>query len=126
MNFIKHCIYPAVCLGVIILFFTITGLFDIVLAVFYSRFYSTAAFIVTFGVGGVFACIFCYTKAVQFAPAKNEFTRWSIIIFTWIISLLFIFLLSALEGGEYEAAFISFGITLALTTLLFVKGKVEL
>lgn len=54
---------------------------------------------------------------------KSEFARWSIIIFVCITALLSIFLLSALEGGEYESAFIAFGITLALTTLLFIKGK---
>ena len=126
MNFINRWVYLPACLGIIILFFTLTSLFDIVIATFYPRFYSLAAFIVSFGVGGVFACVFCYAKAIDFATVKNEFTRWSVIILIWITALLFIFLLSVLEGGEYEAAFISFGITLALTTLLFIKGSVSL
>jgi hypothetical protein len=49
----------------------------------------------------------------------------SIIVLIWITALLFIFLFYVLEGGEYEAAFISFGVTLSLTSLLFVKGKTE-
>jgi hypothetical protein len=125
MNLSNRLLSLIIGLGIIILLFTITSLFDIVIAVFYSRFYSTAAFVTTFGVGGVFAGIFSYSKAVGHASVKNEFTRWSVIIFIWIIALLFIFLLSAIEGGEYKAAFISYGITMALTTLLFVKGKLE-
>jgi hypothetical protein len=106
--------------------FVVTSLFDIVIAVFSARFYSTAAFVVTFGVGGVFAGIFCYSRAVGYAAVKNEFTRWSVIILIWVTAALFIYPLSVLEGGEYQAAFISYGVTLALTTLLFMKGKIEL
>jgi hypothetical protein len=126
MNFSNRFLSLIIGLGIIILLFVITSLFDIVIAVFYSRFYSTAAFVVTFGVGGVFAGVFSYSRAVGYAADKNEFTRWSIIILIWITAALFIYPLSALEGGEYRSAFISFGITLALTTLLFVKGKVAL
>jgi hypothetical protein len=125
MNLSNRLLSLTIGLGIIILLFTITSLLDIVIAVFYSRFYSTAAFVTTFGVGGVFAGIFSYSKAIGYASVKNEFTRWSVILFIWIIALLFIFLLSTLEGGEYKAAFISYGITMALTTLLFVKGKLE-
>ncbi len=124
MNIIKRWIYLPACAGIIVFMFILTSLLDVVLAVFSQRFYSTAAFIVMFGVGGVFAAMFSYTKAVDFAGLKNEFTRWSSIILIWIMALLFIFLFSVLEGGEYAAAFISFGITLALTTLLFMKGEV--
>ena len=116
--------YLPACAAIIMLFFIFTSLADIMLVMFYQRFYSTAAFIVVFGVGGIFAAFFSYTKAIDFAGIKNEFTRWSTIILIWIIALLFIFLFAVLEGGEYKAAFISFGITLALTTLLFMKGEV--
>lgn len=126
MNFSNRFLSLTIGLGIIILLFVITSLFDIVIAVFYSRFYSTAAFIVTFGVGGIFAGVFSYSYAVGYAAVKNNFTRWSVIILIWVTAALFIYPLSALEGGEYRSAFISFGITLALTTLLFVKGKVAL
>jgi hypothetical protein len=126
MNLIKRWMYLPVCICIIFLFFIIISLFDILLAVFYSRFYSTAAFVVTFGVGGVFAAFFCYAKAAAVAGVKSRFTRWTILILIWITALLFIFLLSALEGGEYKAAFIAYGITLALTSLLFVKGDLEI
>ena len=125
MNFSNRFLSLAIGLGTIILLFIITSLLDIVIAVFYSRFYSTAAFIVTFGVGGVFAGVFSYSNAVGYAVIKNEFTRWSVIILIWVTAALFIYPLSVLEGGEYKAAFISYGVTLALTMLLFVKGKVE-
>ena len=126
MNFNNRFLSLAIGLGTIILLFIITSLLDIVIAVFYSRFYSTAAFIVTFGVGGVFAGVFSYSSAVGYAVIKNEFTRWSVIILIWVAAALFIYPLSVLEGGEYKAAFISYGVTLALTMLLFVKGKVAL
>ncbi len=126
MNFTNRLVSLLIVLGTIIIIFTLTSLFDIVIASIYPRFYSTAAFVVTFGVGGIFACIFSYSWAVGYAAFKNEFTRWSVIILIWITAALFMYPLSVLEGGEYKVAFISYGITLALTTLLFIKGKIEL
>ncbi len=126
MNFTNRLGSLLIALGTIILIFTLTSLFDIVIAVIYSRFYSTAAFIVTFGVAGVFASIFSYSWAVGYAAIKNGFTRWSVLILIWITAALFIYPLSVLEGGEYKAAFISYGVTLAITTLLFIKRKIEL
>ncbi len=125
MNFTNRLVSLLIVLGTIIIIFTLTSLFDIVIASIYPRFYSTAAFVVTFGVGGIFACIFSYSWAVGYAAFKNEFTRWSVIILIWITAALFMYPLSVLEGGEYKAAFISYGVTLALTTLLFIKGKNE-
>ena len=126
MNFTNRLISMLLGLGTMIVMFVVTSLFDIAIAVFYARFYSTAAFVVTFGVGGIFACIFSYSKAVGYAAVKNEFTRWSVIILIWITAALFIYPLSILEGGEYQAAFTSYGVMLALTTLLFIKDKIEL
>ncbi len=125
MNLKNRLISLLLGLGIIMLMFVVTSLFDIVIAVFYARFYTTAAFIVTFGVGGVFASFFSYSKTVGYATVKNEFTRWSAIILIWVTAALFIYPLSVLEGGEYQAAFIAYGVTLALTTLLFIKGKIE-
>lgn len=51
-------VVPALGLANIILVFIVTGFFDVVISVFYSRFYSTGAFIASFAVGGVFACLF--------------------------------------------------------------------
>ncbi len=113
------------CLGVILLTFVIVSLLDIVIAVFYARFYSVAAFIVTFGVGGVFAAVLGYMYAIPLAPVKNEMARWSLILLMMVTGVLFFFLLAKLEGGEYEAAFKAFGATLALSSFLFVKEKVE-
>ena len=126
MSLIKRWGYLPAVIGIIVLAFTLISLFDILIAVFYSRFYSTAAFIVIFGVGGIFAGIYCYSISIALAPVKNGFTRWSVIILMIITGLAFFFPLATLEGGEYEAAFKSFGVTLALSTLLFMKGKVEL
>ena len=104
MNFSNRFLSLTIGLGIIILLFVITSLFDIVIAVFYSRFYSTAAFIVTFGVGGIFAGVFSYSYAVGYAAVKNNFTRWSVIILIWVTAALFIYPLSVLEGGEYRSA----------------------
>lgn len=114
-----------VCLAVICLLFIAVSLLDIVIAFFYARFYSNAAFIVTFGVGGVFAAAFGYTLGISYSKYKNETTRWALIITMFISGILLYFLLAKLEGGEYEAPFKAFGATLALGSLLFLKGDVE-
>lgn len=125
MNFIKRWRYLPVVLVVIVLLFVAASLLDIIVAAIYPRFYSTAAFVVVFGVAGIFAAFFSYTYAIALAPVKNEFSRWSVIITMIATGLVFFFFLSALEGGEYEAAFRSYGVTLALTSIIFMKGKIE-
>lgn len=76
--------------------------------------------------GGVFASIFAYMYAINYAPRKNEWARWSLIITIIGSGLLFFFLISKLEGSEYELAFKAYGSTIALTSLIFVYGKIEL
>jgi len=100
-------------------------LFDILLVFIFPRFYTLALFITTFAVGGIFAGTLAYMSGASYATAKDEWTRWSLIILIAAIGLLFFFSLSKLEGGEYGPAFKAYGITMALSTLLFVKGKVE-
>jgi hypothetical protein len=113
------------CLAVTVIVFTVVSLFDILIAVFYARFYSNAAFIVSFGVGGVFGAVLAYFTSIKFAPVKNEQARWFLIITLILTGLLSFFILGKMEGGEYEAAFKAYGATMALGSLLFVKGKVE-
>jgi hypothetical protein len=110
---------------VICLLFVSVSLLDIVIAFFYARFYSNAAFIVTFGVGGILAASFGYVVGINYSVKKNEAARWTLIATMIFSGLILFFLLSRLEGGEYEAPFKAFGATLALGSLLFVKGKVE-
>jgi hypothetical protein len=109
-------------LGIILLLFVVVSLFDIALAVLYSRFYSTAAFIVTFGVGGVFAAFFAFTGGMGQTKEKTELVRWSLIILLIVCGLLFFFPLATLEGGEYKAAFKAYGVMLCITTILFMRG----
>lgn len=111
------------CLVVIITGFVVVSLFDIVLAVMNPRFYSTAAFITVFGVGGIFAGLMAYSSGISMANKKDETARWTLIGLIVATGLLFFFLLARLEGGEYEAAFKSYGITSALSSLLMAKGK---
>lgn len=113
------------CLAVIVVGFIAISIFDIIMAVLYARFYSTAAFITIFGVGGIFAGLMAYTYGIGAAKEKNETARWSIISLIILTGLLFFFFLARIEGGEYEAAFKSYGITSALSSLLMSKGKVD-
>jgi hypothetical protein len=110
---------------IIIIIYVLVSFLDITIAFFYSRFYSPAAFIVTFGVGGIFAAVFAYFYGIRLAPEKNELARWSLILTMIAIGLFFFFFLAKMEGGEYEPAFKAFGATLALGSLLFVRGKVD-
>ena len=98
------------------------SLLDTLIAFLNIRFYSQAAFVVTFGVGGVFAACFGYFMGMERAPVKNNEARVALIITLILIGLMFFFLLARLEGGEYAIAFKAFGATLALGSLLFIKG----
>ena len=108
----------------IIIVFIAVSLLDILISVLYLRFYTTAAFIVTFGVGGIFAAVLGYMYGMQQAP-NNTTVRWTLIVFHFACGLLFYFLLSKLEGGEYAPAFRAFGATLALGSFLFITDKNE-
>lgn len=68
MKFLKPWIYLPIGLVIIIVQFIGASLPDIVLAAFYPGFYSTAAFIVIFGVAGIFAAVLCYGKSIALAP----------------------------------------------------------
>jgi hypothetical protein len=113
------------CAGTLFGVFVAVSLLDILISVAYARFYSSAAFVVTFGVGGIFAAVLGYMNGMAKAPEKSEFSRWFLISFLVITGLCFFFILARLEGGEYEAAFKGFGATLSLATLLFVKEKIH-
>jgi hypothetical protein len=115
-----------VALAMIILLLLATSLLDILLVFFYARFYTSILFIVTFGVGGVFAGTMGYMYGMQSAMYKDELTRWMLIIFIILIGLLLFLVVVIFEGGEYEGAFRAYGITMALSTLLFIRGKAEL
>lgn len=126
MKFFNRWKYILALIGVIMVVLIAVSIIDIMIAFFYLRFYTHLSFIVSFGVGGVFAGVFGYIYSIQLAPEKNEFARWSLIITIIFTGLLFFFFFSKIEGGEYEPAFKAFGATLSLSGLLFVKGKVDL
>lgn len=108
---------------IIIIVFVGISLLDVFISVIYARFYTTAALVTTFGVGGIFAAVFGFQYGAEANTAKDEKTRWSLILFMLVAGLLFFFLLASMEGGEYEAAFKGFGITLSLGGFLFSRGK---
>lgn len=123
---IRKLLKPVIaCIAAIFLVLVAASLFDILITVIGSRFYSKAAFIVIFGVAGVFAAILGYTYGIQQTVEKNETTRWTLLILILLTGLLFFFFLAKIEGGEYEPAFKAFGVTMAFSCLLFIKGRVE-
>jgi Na+/melibiose symporter-like transporter len=123
MNWLKQWKFLLTCLVIILIILVATSLLDILLVFFYPRFYSPAAFIVTFGVGGIFAGVIGYMYPMEKIIEKNETARWCLISMLIITGLIFFFFLAKLEGGEYEPAFKAYGATLALSSLFFVKGK---
>ena len=76
---------------IIVIFYVLVSFLDIAIAFFYSRFYSPAAFIVSFCVGGIFAAVFGYFYGIRLAPEKNELARWSLILTMIAIGLFFFF-----------------------------------
>lgn len=117
--------YLAFVIGVITGIFVFASIADIVIAALNGRFYSNAVFITLFGVAGVFASFLSYTSGIDYAPVKNAFAKWSIIIIQISIGLLIFFLLSELEGGEYRVPFKAFGVTLFICSIFFIKDKFE-
>ena len=109
--------------GIFLAGFVVFSLLDVVLAVLQPRFYSTAAFITVFGVGGIFAGLFSYTLGIEYAGDRKETGRIYCILTVWLLSLVFFFLLARLEGREYAAAFRAYAVTAALSVLLMLKGK---
>lgn len=104
-----------VLLIAVIACFVAASIFDILLAAIYSRFYSNALFIVTFGVAGIFAGFMGWSYQLEKNAKEDRVATWVLPVLMIIIASLFIFLLAPVEGGEYASAFISFGITLGLT-----------
>lgn len=123
MHFLNRWKYLAVGLAIILIAFVAASLLDVVLALIHPRFYSMGALIAIFGVGGVFAGVFCYTGAIDFSPDKTQFSRRSLLILMVATGLVFFFPLATFESDEYAIAFKSFGVTLALSSLLFLKEK---
>jgi hypothetical protein len=110
-------------IGIAILLFVAVSLFDIFLAVWKGRFYTSASFVVLFGVGGVFASVFGYTYGIEGFKLKDEKARWTVILTEIALGAIFWFLLAPIEGGEYAPVMKSYGLMLALTSLIFIKGK---
>ncbi len=117
---------PLTAIAVILLMLVFVSGVDIAAVFFYSRFYSSAAFMVLFGVGGIFAALLAYGYGINRAAEKNEGARRMLVLTLAVCALFFFFVLARIEGGEFGPAFKSYGIGLALGSLLFMKGKVDL
>ncbi len=110
------------CTGIIFSGLLAASLIDIVLAALMPRFYTTAAFVLIFGVVGIIATLLSYITVTEYGEKQGMQLKWPIIIFHLIIGILLFFLIARLEGGEYKIAFQSYGITTAFSSFLFAKN----
>lgn len=117
----KHFKPILAIIATIIIVFVAVSLLDILLASLYPRFYSKMLFIISFGVGGIFAAILGYMYGKEQAAEKSKSLKWELIAVLTAAGFIFFFLLSKMEGGEYEPAFRAFGVMLGLGSLLFLK-----
>jgi hypothetical protein len=125
MGIIKQWKYLLACVNIIVAMFLAVSFIFVLFSVLNSHFYSSGSLIITFGAGGIFTAVFSYYDSMNHAQERTEFTRWSVIITKILASLIFFFFLSPIEHCEYESAFKSFGTTLAFSSFLFVRGKME-
>jgi len=100
MNIIRQWKSILVSIIVIAVMFFLVSVFDILLAVLSMRFYSTVAFIVLFGVGGIFAALFSYSYGIGIASQKDKWTRWSVLGSIVSTGLLFFFFLAPWRVGN--------------------------
>ncbi|MBL0232822.1 MAG: hypothetical protein IPQ08_04060 [Chitinophagaceae bacterium] len=113
----------AYVIGIALLLFVIASVFDIFIAVWKGRFYTSVTFIVLFGVAGVFASVFGYIKGIELFQVKDEKARWTLLLTEIGVGAIFWFLLSPLEGGDYAPVMKSFGLMLGMTSFIFLYGK---
>ncbi len=113
----------AYVIGIALLLFIIASVFDIFIAVWKGRFYTSVTFIVLFGVAGVFASVFGYIKGIELFQVKDEKARWTLLLTEIGVGAIFWFLLSPLEGGDYAPVMKSFGLMLGMTSFIFLYGK---
>ncbi len=112
-------------LAIIIGGFVVASILDIIIAVLRSRFYSEAAFVVTFAVAGIFAACIAYINISEMPAYKSSATHYTILGLLMGCGLLFFLLLARLEGGEYEVAFKGYGAALFFTSFLFFRWNKE-
>lgn len=123
MNILRMWKHMLVAMAIIVIAFIAASLIDIILAAIHRRFYSMAAFIVIFGVAGIFAGVISYTTAMEKSVTNDKSAKWSLLSLLILTGLCFFFVLAKIEGGEYEIAFKSFGVTLAASSFLFINEK---
>jgi len=121
MNILQQWRSLLAAIVIIVLLFIAASILDIILSSVFARFYTIGVFIAAFGVAGIFAALLAFSYGMKLSPEKNEWARWALIITNIVIAV--VFFLAVPRGDEFEPAFKSFGVTLALTSLFFVKSK---
>lgn len=111
----------AISIGISFLTLVAASILDIMLAAFSQRSYSTAVFVVLFGVAGVFAALISYITGLEKAPQKTKTVSRILIAINIVLGLIMFFFVAKIEGGEYEGPFKGFGIMLALSSLIFIN-----
>lgn len=120
MKPIHHAKSFLTVITVVIIMLVAVSIFDILLAVVYSRFYTSALFAITFAVAGIFAGFFSYAYGTKLHKENAGKARWPVTAMIVLTGIIFCFLIAPLEGGEYEVPFITFGIAL-IAGALFVN-----
>lgn len=111
-------------IAMIFIIFVAASVFDIIIAAVNLFSYSNAAFIVVFGVAGIFAGLLGYMTAMEKIFKPRRIDSIGIVAMQVIIGLLFFFPIASIEGGEYRVPFKAFGLMLALSSLIFL-GKMR-
>ncbi len=86
------------------------------------NFHSIIIFIASFAIGGVLASALSFEYGITFSGGRNSQSKLILVIVQIIIGLAGFFILSGIQQGEYEIPFKSFGVALALGSLLHLKN----
>ena len=89
----------------------------------FPEFYSLTAFILSFAIGGILAAALSFEYGMQINATQDPAEKFSIIVLQVLTGAASYFLLSKLQQSAYEIPFKSFGLALALGSLLYIGKK---
>ena len=125
MKPIHHVKSLLTVITVVVVMLVVVSVFDIILAVVYSRFYTSALFAITFAVAGIFAGFFSFAYGTKLYKENAGKARWPVTAMIVLTGLILCFLIAPLEGGEYKVPFITFGIALIAGSLFVNWLKID-
>ena len=104
----------------IIIVFIGIAVFDIIVNMLIPGLFSNTGIIISFALAGVYAAAFSFEFAYEMTR-KSATDKMLVILFQVFAGIGTYFILSRINGSEYEIAFKAFGSALALGSLLFIK-----